>query len=279
MESVAGQAAQASSNLGVDLGWRTRPPISGLDTFLTCWTIHYTPIQSAATLHAQNAPLSVQKHTTPLIGLRAMDQHSYGVILDAGSSGTRVYVYNWKTAANARASASAAELQRLPEIKTKKKWRKKVHPGVSTFGEKPEEVGPEHLADLVEFALDIVPPEEVENTPIFLLATAGMRLLPEHQRAQVLENICGYFQRETKFQLPDCDLHVQVISGGSIRLDRGELLAGRIRRAGRARAWEWTSHLWLLGHGRRVCADRVRAQCDGGGEARGRFEALAVTEG
>ena len=142
-----------------------------------------------------------------------MDQHSYGVILDAGSSGTRVYVYNWKTAANARASASAAELQRLPEIKTKKKWRKKVHPGVSTFGEKPEEVGPEHLAELVKFALDIVPPEEVENTPIFLLATAGMRLLPEHQRAQVLENICGYFQRETKFQLPDCDLHVQVIPG------------------------------------------------------------------
>lgn len=142
-----------------------------------------------------------------------MDKLSYGVILDAGSSGTRVYVYNWKTAANARASASEAELQRLPEIKTKKKWRKKVHPGVSTFGENPEDVGPEHLAELVEFALDIVPPEEVKNTPIFLLATAGMRLLPEYQRAQVLENICGYFQRNTEFQLPDCGLHVQVIPG------------------------------------------------------------------
>lgn len=142
-----------------------------------------------------------------------MGKHSYGVILDAGSSGTRVYVYRWKTAEYARASASAAELQRLPEIKTKKKWRKKVHPGVSTFGEKPEEVGPEHLAELVDFALDIVPPEEVENTPIFLLATAGMRLLPEHQRAAVLDNICGYFQENTKFQLPDCGLHVQVIPG------------------------------------------------------------------
>lgn len=142
-----------------------------------------------------------------------MGKHSYGVILDAGSSGTRVYVYNWKTAANARASDSASELQRLPEIKTKKKWRKKVHPGVSTFGEKPEEVGPEHLKELVEFALEIVPEDEVEKTPIFLLATAGMRLLPELQRAEVLENICGYFQRETKFQLPDCGLHVQVIPG------------------------------------------------------------------
>lgn len=142
-----------------------------------------------------------------------MGKHSYGIILDAGSSGTRVYVYKWKTAAHARASDSSKELQRLPEVETKKKWRKKVHPGVSTFGEKPEEVGPEHLAPLIDFALEIVPPEEVENTPIFLLATAGMRLLPEYQRAQVLENICGYFQRNTKFQLPDCGLHVQVIPG------------------------------------------------------------------
>lgn len=142
-----------------------------------------------------------------------MGKYSYGVILDAGSSGTRVYVYNWKNAANARDSASAKELQSLPRIETKKKWRKKVHPGVSTFGEKPEDVGPEHLAHLVDFALDIVPEDEVANTPIFLLATAGMRLLPEYQRSQVLDNICGYFQKNTRFQLPDCGLHVQVIPG------------------------------------------------------------------
>lgn len=142
-----------------------------------------------------------------------MGKYSYGVILDAGSSGTRVYVYNWKNAANARDSASAKELQSLPRIETKKKWRKKVHPGVSTFGEKPEDVGPEHLAPLVDFALDIVPEDEVANTPIFLLATAGMRLLPEYQRSQVLDNICGYFQKNTRFQLPDCGLHVQVIPG------------------------------------------------------------------
>lgn len=40
-----------------------------------------------------------------------------------------------------------------------------------------------------------------------------MRLLPDHQRNAVLENICSYMQRNTKFQLPDCDLHIQVIPG------------------------------------------------------------------
>ncbi|KAK6441047.1 Golgi apyrase [Oleoguttula sp. CCFEE 5521] len=142
-----------------------------------------------------------------------MGKHSYGVVLDAGSSGTRVYVYRWLKAAHARAGASQEALSHLPEIKTKKKWRKKVHPGVSTYGEKPEDIGGEHLKPLIEFAQDIVPKDEVANTPIFLLATAGMRLLPDHQRETVLTSICGYFQEETKFLLPDCGLHVQVIPG------------------------------------------------------------------
>ena len=140
-------------------------------------------------------------------------KHQYGVVLDAGSSGSRAYVYRWKTAEHVLAKNDRDEVVRLPEIKTKNKWRHKVHPGISTFGDKPELVGQDHLKELVEFALDIVPKEEVEKTPVFLLATAGMRLLPEYQRKAVLENVCAYFQQTTKFQLPDCDLHIQVIPG------------------------------------------------------------------
>lgn len=139
--------------------------------------------------------------------------HQYGLVFDAGSSGTRVYVYSWLKANAARRKGDEEDLQSLPSIKTKKKWIKKVHPGISTFGSTPELVGPDHLKDLVDFALDIVPKKEIENTPVFLLATAGMRLLPDDQRAAVLQHVCSYFQQNTKFQLPDCNLHVQVIPG------------------------------------------------------------------
>ncbi|KAK4618324.1 Golgi apyrase [Fulvia fulva] len=142
-----------------------------------------------------------------------MGKHSYAIVLDAGSSGTRVYVYRWRKNAYARKKYDDEKLDSLPRIKTNKKWRKKVHPGISTFGDKPEAVGSEHLKELVEFAQDIVPKKEYENTPIFLLATAGMRLLPDSQRADLLSSTCSYFQRNTKFQLPDCGLHVQVIQG------------------------------------------------------------------
>ncbi|KXT17098.1 hypothetical protein AC579_2031 [Pseudocercospora musae] len=141
-----------------------------------------------------------------------MGKHRYGLVFDAGSSGTRVYIYRWKNAKHARKEGDKEHLRSLPEVKTKKKWIKKVHPGISTYGDKPEAVG-EHLKELVNFAQDIVPKSEVENTPVFLLATAGMRLLPDHQRADVLRYTCSYFREYTQFQLPDCDLHVQVIPG------------------------------------------------------------------
>ncbi|KAL6251845.1 Golgi apyrase [Rhinocladiella similis] len=135
----------------------------------------------------------------------------YGVVLDAGSSGTRVYIYRWVKNAVARLDTSS--LQTLPVIETKEKWTKKVHPGVSTFGEDPESVGPDHLKPLLKHALRHIPKDAVPETPIFLLATAGMRLLPDQQQKDVLRNICSYIRSETDFSLPDCDLHVQVIPG------------------------------------------------------------------
>ncbi|KAK4939953.1 Golgi apyrase, partial [Elasticomyces elasticus] len=142
-----------------------------------------------------------------------MGKWRYGVILDAGSSGTRVHVYKWLNPDIAKAKADTHALESLPVLKTKKEWTKKIHPGVSTFGATPELVGHDHLAPLVQHAFSVVPQREIENTPIFLLATAGMRLLPDYQRNAVLDNICSYLREHTAFQLPDCGLHIQVIPG------------------------------------------------------------------
>jgi Golgi nucleoside diphosphatase len=135
------------------------------------------------------------------------------VVLDAGSSGTRIYVFRYKTAEYVKEDKDEEELARLPKIKTKKSWNSKVKPGISTYGDKPELVGEEHLKELVKFAEDVVGKDDVEETPIFLLATAGMRLLPKAQRDSVLENVCSYLQQQSKFHIPDCDLHIQVIPG------------------------------------------------------------------
>ncbi|KAF2671766.1 hypothetical protein BT63DRAFT_411115 [Microthyrium microscopicum] len=140
-----------------------------------------------------------------------MAKWRYGVILDAGSSGTRVYVYRWHDPSWSRKKGH--DLNALPEIETKKKWTLKTHPGVSTFGPTPESVGTDHLKPLLDHALKHVPKNQVKDTPLFLLATAGMRLLPQIQREQVLDSICSFAREYSDFQIPDCDLHIQVIPG------------------------------------------------------------------
>lgn len=134
------------------------------------------------------------------------------MILDAGSSGTRVHVYRWKNHARAIKDASPHEMLSLPEIGQKKHYTKKIKPGVSTFGDNPSEVGP-YLQELLDHALSIVPEDQVRDTPIFLMATAGVRLLEPMNQKALLGEICSYAQAHTEFSLPDCDLHIQVIPG------------------------------------------------------------------
>jgi Golgi apyrase len=144
---------------------------------------------------------------TDLFGIVAQ----YGIILDAGSSGTRVYVYKWKNPAAASKHASIKELRSLPELKLKES--KKIHPGISTFADNVASVGPNHLKALIDVTLDEIPAKKIRDTPIFLMATAGVRFLPKQQQTALLQGVCTYLKSTTRFLLPDCDTHIQVISG------------------------------------------------------------------
>lgn len=84
---------------------------------------------------------------------------------------------------------------------------------MSSFADRPELIGPDHLAELLKHAREIVPDDAVRDTPIFLLATAGMRLLPNMERQLLLDQICSYARANSDFLLPDCDVHIQVIPG------------------------------------------------------------------
>ena len=99
----------------------------------------------------------------------------------------------------------------MPKLKLKES--KKIHPGVSTFSDNPGGVGDNHLKELVDFAINEIPAEKIPETPVFLLATAGVRFLPPPEQKALLASICSWLQKETRFDLPDCRQHIQVISG------------------------------------------------------------------
>lgn len=200
--------------------------------------------------------------------------YDYIVIIDAGSKGSRVFVYNWlnpemalknhvdlnesltfkdfklvkridvpdnhqladskadpdsddelhlddddqkdssNDSNNPKPPSSKLKIPaKLPHIKSKKKWKHKVKPGISTFNNSPQKIGKHHLKYLLATASRVVPKSQHYRTPIFLHSTAGMRLLTPLEQQKILNNICEYFQSQSDFFLPDCASHINVIEG------------------------------------------------------------------
>lgn len=141
--------------------------------------------------------------------------HKYGIVIDSGSSGSRIQIYKWEDPSRTRNSASEIELASPPKIILEPGWSRKITPGISTFGDKTTRIWKDHYKKLIDGALKVIPPEQVAETPIYVLSTAGMRLLPNQQREAVLKETCKVLQKNTKFLISDCDEHVQVIDGGT----------------------------------------------------------------
>ncbi|KAH9917458.1 nucleoside phosphatase family-domain-containing protein [Fomitopsis serialis] len=143
----------------------------------------------------------------------------FGVVIDAGSSGSRLQIYSWK---DPRVQDGGRAQTSLPKVEkgtqNGEDWSVKVQPGISSFGDDPAGVA-EYLEPLLGHARNHVPPSLQPSTPIFLLATAGMRLLAPQQQAEVLQATCTYLKTHSNFKLDEpsasgpCGSSVRIISG------------------------------------------------------------------
>lgn len=142
--------------------------------------------------------------------------YDYIVIIDAGSSGSRAYVYNWLNGKSISSLEIVLDEQisyKLPQVRTEAKWHKKIKPGISSFNSSPGKVGRDHIKPLLKKITKIIPESQQYRTPIFLHATAGMRLLKPNEQTLILNNACKYIQRNYNFYLPDCASHINIIDG------------------------------------------------------------------
>uniref|UniRef100_A0A8C4KL57 Ectonucleoside triphosphate diphosphohydrolase 7 n=1 Tax=Dromaius novaehollandiae TaxID=8790 RepID=A0A8C4KL57_DRONO len=84
------------------------------------------------------------------------------------------------------------------------------HAGISVVAATPERATP-YLRPLLQFAAAHVPAEKHKETPLYILCTAGMRLLPERQQAAILEDLVRNVPLEFDFLFSKS--HAEVISG------------------------------------------------------------------
>ncbi|XP_039597697.1 ectonucleoside triphosphate diphosphohydrolase 5 isoform X1 [Polypterus senegalus] len=113
----------------------------------------------------------------------------YGIMFDAGSTGTRIHVYTFIQKSSAKIPSLNNEIF------------KSVKPGLSAYADNPA-MGGETVRALLETAKETVPPRYWSKTPVVLKATAGLRLLPEYKAEALLQEVQGVFD-ESPFYVPN----------------------------------------------------------------------------
>eukprot|EP00897_Mesotaenium_endlicherianum_P008406 jgi/Mesen1/7594/ME000395S06750 len=100
----------------------------------------------------------------------------YAVIIDCGSTGSRVHVYRFSD------KLELLEMNGELELFVQKK------PGLSSFAADPK-LGGDSLRELLDKSLAAVPEHLRLATPVFVGATAGLRLLPGEQAELLLKEV------------------------------------------------------------------------------------------
>ncbi|CAH8431954.1 unnamed protein product [Schistosoma turkestanicum] len=132
---------------------------------------------------------------------------NYIVIIDAGSSGSRMFVYTWRPKAESLSGLEDVEI--LKDVNGSSVVKKKS-PGLSSFGDKLSDI-PAYISELLDYAGSHIPLTSQPSTPLFIMATAGMRLLPQTKQDVIWKTVRSHVKSAYKFQFRDC--HAYTISG------------------------------------------------------------------
>lgn len=153
------------------------------------------------------------------------------LVFDAGSSGTRIHVFNILPALD----PERAHVPRI-DLEVRGKQTRKVKPGLATFAEHSDLDGAQkNIQELLEFANQFVPASRRATTPALLKATAGLRAVKAEQAEAVLQTV-----RETLQS-----------SGYSFRPEWADIIQGK-EEGGLA----WVAANYLLGTFDQAAADR-----------------------
>ncbi|MBN3317840.1 ENTP6 diphosphohydrolase, partial [Atractosteus spatula] len=107
----------------------------------------------------------------------------YGIMFDAGSTGTRIHVFQFVQEVNGTVEAPKLAHETFRAIK----------PGLSAYADDPDKCTA-GLQELLEVAKSSIPCVLWKSTPLALKATAGLRLLPGEKATHLLDKVRETFK-------------------------------------------------------------------------------------
>ena len=154
------------------------------------------------------------------IAAQSEQSSEYALVIDAGSSGSRIHVYKYSWDPNAVTDRAFPNVE-LPDKKFK------ITPGLSSFAASPQvtivfqiklrsvdnnlQDAGSSMKGLIAFAEEHVPADDRNSTVLALSATAGLRMISEEARNAILDSCFSWLLENSPFIIRR-DL-ISVISG------------------------------------------------------------------
>ncbi|KAH0622838.1 hypothetical protein JD844_025558 [Phrynosoma platyrhinos] len=157
--------------------------------FFTCAAIYVVYIKWNLNFKTKDAPDDLKNQLDSETG-RTDQTIFYGIMFDAGSTGTRVHVFQF--------SKKPKEIPRLIHATFKA-----IKPGLSAYADDVDKCA-EGINELLTVAKDDVPMELWKSTALVLKATAGLRLLPGEKAQKLLDKVKDVFQESPFLVRDDC---------------------------------------------------------------------------
>lgn len=120
--------------------------------------------------------------------LRGAVKRRYGIVIDGGSTGTRIHVFGHR-------------VDGVFDFREERSASMRVNPGLSAYAEDPDGAG-KSLEELLEYGKRRVPGDQWGVTEVRLMATAGLRILEVNVQNRILES-CRRVLRSSGFKFRD----------------------------------------------------------------------------
>ncbi|XP_050308072.1 ectonucleoside triphosphate diphosphohydrolase 5 isoform X2 [Anthonomus grandis grandis] len=169
---------------------------SSIHTSLLCLILSGTILTLFLVIYTDEIPWHLANRVIDDAAKRFLGYYKpvHAVVIDAGSTGSRVLAYTFHK------SYIGSNLVLDKELFEYNK------PGLSSFAKEPKK-GAAKIAALLELAKNEIPQEYWSKTPLIMKATAGLRLLPPEQAENLLTEVKKVF-KETPFLTDDNSVEI-----------------------------------------------------------------------
>lgn len=135
-------------------------------------------------------------------------ESGYAVVIDCGSSGSRAHIYKKLITQDSATNENSVLIVPARDPNTNAVLTRRIRPGLASVRDNPSAAS-DYIKPLMDYVSANIPADEQAKTPVYIMATAGLRQITKEQQERILEDIAI----DTRFDYNFVDIYTEVMSG------------------------------------------------------------------